>query len=195
MLKRIIWIFLLLAVLAFSYQAILERDHFGEQNRIKEERILKDKASDEAATSCSDPVYQQFDFWLGDWEVYTPDGKLAGTNQITKEYGDCVLRERYATPYGYRGESLNTYDTTRKQWHQTWVDNSGLLLLLNGELVNGSMVLQSESKDGAAIKHRITWTPNSDGSVRQLWESTDASGNWQVAFDGRYVRKALPEHE
>ncbi len=144
----------------------------------------------EAQVSCKDPAYGQFDFWLGEWEVRKPDGTLAGTNRIDKEYGGCVLHERYSTPKGYSGESLNTYDVTRKLWHQTWVDNSGLLLLLEGHFSDGRMVLEGagQAPNGAAIRHRITWTPNVDGTVRQLWETTGASGAWTVAFDGKYRR-------
>lgn len=140
----------------------------------------------EAQMPCSDPAYRQFDFWLGEWEVRKPDGTLAGTNRISKEYGGCVLHERYATAKGYSGESLNTYDVARKVWHQTWVDNSGLLLLLDGGLVDGRMVLEGQ---GQGVRHRITWTPKPDGTVRQFWETSDASGKWSVAFDGMYKRK------
>lgn len=148
-----------------------------------------------AQTACSDPAYRQFDFWLGEWEVLKADGSLAGTNRIEKEYGGCVLHERYATSRGYSGESLNTYDPSRKSWHQTWVDNTGLLLLLEGQLIDGHMVLEGENqgRSGTVVKHRITWTPNPDGSVRQLWESTDSGGKWTVAFDGLYKPKAGSE--
>ena len=135
---------------------------------------------------CSDPAYRQFDFWIGQWQVFKTDGTLAGSNRIEKEYGGCVLHERYSTPKGYQGQSLNTYDTTRKLWHQTWVDNTGLLLLLEGHLVDGRMVLEGAS---GTTRHRITWTPNADGSVRQFWESTDAGGQWTGAFDGLYRKK------
>ena len=76
-------------------------------------------------------------------------------------------------------------------WHQTWVDNEGVLLLLEGSFVNGHMQLtgQTMASDGKVTKHRITWTPNADGTVRQFWESTDANGQWVTAFDGRYSRK------
>ena len=141
---------------------------------------------------CTDPAYRQFDFWLGEWEVFKPDGTLAGTNRIEQEYAGCVLHERYATPGGYSGESLNMYDAARQVWHQTWVDNTGLLLQLDGRLVAGRMVLEGETpaRDGPGTRHRITWTPNPDGSVRQFWESTDANGEWTVAFDGLYKRKS-----
>jgi hypothetical protein len=144
-----------------------------------------------AAGPCEGSERRQFDFWLGEWNVRTPDGKLAGTNSITSEYGGCVLHERYATPRGYSGESLNAYDPARKVWHQTWVDSSGTLLLLEGGLSGKSMVLEGQTvgADGQVTRHRITWTPNADGGVRQHWESTDAKGQWTTAFDGSYTRK------
>jgi len=144
-----------------------------------------------AFAACSDAASRQFDFWIGEWNVHTPDGKLAGTNRITREYEGCVLHERYSTARGYSGESLNAYDAGRKVWHQTWVDNEGVLLLLEGAFVDGQMQLtgQTVARDGKVTKHRITWTPNADGTVRQFWESTDANGQWVTAFDGRYSRK------
>ena len=144
-----------------------------------------------AAGACDAAEHRQFDFWLGSWRVHTPDGKLAGENSIVSEYGGCVLHERYSTDRGYRGESLNTYDAARKVWHQTWVDSDGTLLLLEGSLRGTSMVLEGQTTgaDGQVTKHRITWTPNADGSVRQHWESTDEKGQWSTAFDGKYTRK------
>lgn len=92
---------------------------------------------------------------------------------------------------GYSGESFNVYDAPRKVWHQTWVDSRGLLLLLEGGIHDGKMVLEGQTTgtDQTIVKHRITWTPNPDGSVRQLWESTQPNGAWAVAFDGKYTRK------
>lgn len=144
-----------------------------------------------AAPACEAPAYRAFDFWLGDWQVRTPDGKLAGTNRITREYDGCVLHEHYATARGYSGESLNTYDAARKVWHQTWVDNTGTLLVLEGGLRDGEMVLegQTHASDGQVTRHRITWTPRPDGSVRQHWQSADAAGHWTTAFDGLYTRE------
>lgn len=142
------------------------------------------------AGPCDAPEYRQFDFWAGDWQVTRPDGSVAGTNRITLEYGGCVLHEHYATPKGYSGESLNTFDAGRKVWHQTWVDSTGTLLLLEGGLRGRDMVLEGSTTDGKGVvtRHRITWMPNEDGTVRQHWESTDASGAWTTAFDGLYRR-------
>jgi hypothetical protein len=143
------------------------------------------------AAPCEAPEHRQFDFWLGEWEVRKPDGSLAGTNRIEREYGGCVIHERYETGRGYSGESLNAWDAARGVWHQTWVDSGGTLLLLEGGLRDGSMVLEGEGigAGGEPVRHRITWTPNPDGTVRQHWESSGAGGGWVTVFDGLYRRR------
>jgi hypothetical protein len=151
--------------------------------------LLASAGATEAAP-CDAPEFRQFNFWLGEWQVMQPDGALAGTNSIRKEYGGCVLHERYQTAKGYSGESLNAYDVGRKRWHQTWVDNTGTLLLLEGGLRGSEMILEGSTTDakGVVTRHRITWTPNPDGTVRQHWQSTDATDTWVTAFDGLYSR-------
>jgi DNA-binding winged helix-turn-helix (wHTH) protein len=84
------------------------------------------------------------------------------------------------------------YDAARKVWHQTWVDNSGGILYLDGGLKNGSMVLggKRRARKGGWVTDRITYTPRPDGSVRQWWQvSRDGGASWKTVFDGIY-RKA-----
>ena len=148
------------------------------------------------ASPCGAPEYRQFDFWLGDWSV-TSDGQPAGTNSIYPIHGGCALQENWkgAGEGGITGTSFNIYDKTSGRWHQTWVDAGGTLLLLDGGLVGGVMVLSGErpARDGKGTAlHRISWTPNEDGTVRQLWEvSQDEGGNWSVLFDGLYSKAEL----
>ena len=95
-------------------------------------------------------------------------------------------------PWVTEGNSFNVYDRQTGQWHQTWVDNTGLLLQLDGELTDGAMVLSGKGKlpNGDAVTHRITWTPKADGTVRQHWESSkDQGATWFTAFDGLYTKK------
>jgi hypothetical protein len=139
---------------------------------------------------CSDASYRQFDFWLGEWTVTTPDGKLAGTNSITAVYGGCALREEWSGAGG-SGGSFNMFDRNTGRWHQSWVDNSGGLLLLDGELKDRKMQLRgtSRTEDRETID-RITWSPLAGGKVRQYWEqSTDGGKSWSVIFDGTYTKK------
>jgi hypothetical protein len=148
-----------------------------------------------AAGPCDAPEYRQFDFWVGDWTV-TSNGTAAGTNSIHPVHGGCALQENWqgTGEGGISGSSYNMYDKATGKWHQAWVDSSGGLLLIDGGLVDGSMVLSGKrpTRDGSGeATHRITWTPSDDGSVRQLWEaSKDGGSTWSVLFDGIYTRQA-----
>lgn len=150
--------------------------------------LIYDVSSAAMPEPCNTPQHHAFDFWLGDWIVKTPDGKLAGSNHITHEYG-CVVHEHYTTGHGYSGASLNIYDATRKVWHQTWVDSDGTLLVLEGGIRDGKMILQGQlaNLNAKPAKQRITWMPKGDGTVRQLWEAMNDKGKWTVVFDGIYT--------
>ena len=138
---------------------------------------------------CSAPEHRQFDFWVGDWDVFDPAGKKVGTNIIKLALNKCALHESW-TGTGMTGNSYNIYFAPEKRWHQTWVDSQGSLLELNGRFEDGKMVLSGEgpAATGGRTKHRITWSKLEGGRVRQLWESSgDAGATWTVAFDGTYV--------
>jgi hypothetical protein len=146
-------------------------------------------------TPCNSGKYRQFDFWIGDWDV-SSNGDPAGTNSIHSIHNGCALQENWqgSGEGGISGSSFNIYDKASDRWHQTWVDASGTLLELNGAFIEGQMVLSGErlSRDGSGmVLHRITWTPNEDGTVRQLWEvSKDGGGSWSILFDGLYAKSS-----
>jgi hypothetical protein len=141
--------------------------------------------------ACSTAMHRQFDFWIGNWRVLEKD-KLAGHNRITALDGGCVLLESWTGVSGFTGHSLNIYDASRAKWHQTWVDNSGSMLVLEGTFRDGKMVLEGEqagAEAGKKRRDRISWTPLPGGEVRQHWEtSSDNGATWTTAFDGRYTR-------
>jgi len=84
--------------------------------------------------------------------------------------------------------SLNIYDEARGAWHQTWVDETGTLLLLEGGMRAGWMEL--EGRDVSGNLQRIRWRPDPDRGVFQQWEqSSDGGKTWQTRFEGSYRRK------
>ena len=151
--------------------------------------------SSPAGCACCGEAFRQFDFWLGDWETFTPDEKLAGNNRIVLLQDSCVLQENWVSARNnYTGTSYNFYDPQTEKWYQTWIDNKGGNLRLSGGMEGNSMVLYSEElidQEGRHYTNRISWTPASDGSVRQLWEVSyrDSSSSWKTVFDGIYRRK------
>jgi hypothetical protein len=140
---------------------------------------------------CTAPVHRQFDFWVGAWDVIGADGKFAGTNRIELVDGGCALFENWSSGRGgYTGRSLNSVGGDGR-WRQTWVDSGGLRLELVGGLVDGKMVLEGEtpasSPGGPPTKNRITWSPETEGRVRQHWEtSADGGKTYSSAFNGMY---------
>jgi hypothetical protein len=142
--------------------------------------------------ACDAPAHHQFDFWLGEWDVRDATGKLVGRNRISRVEGGCALQEQWSGNGGVTGTSLNVFDLERKRWHQTWVDNTGGLLLLDGAYVDGRMVLtgQAAAAPGASVQQqRIAWQAFADGRVRQLWEASRDGTAWSVVFDGYYTRR------
>ena len=147
------------------------------------------------APPCMDEAHRQFDFWIGEWEVTNPAGKPAGQSRIESRLNRCVIHEQWTGAGGSNGESFNIHNAATGQWEQFWVDNGGNRLYLKGGIRDGAMVLQGvqdrpNAKTGMTQHERISWTPNADGSVRQLWEtSTDDGKTWAVAFDGLYRKR------
>jgi hypothetical protein len=147
-----------------------------------------------AEPPCSAAHNRQFDFWLGEWEVVDAAGKPAGRNRVVSVFDGCALQENWESAKGARGTSLTVYDAVTGHWHQTWVDDHGGLLELNGTFSDGRMELvgtrPSLVEKGTRLVHRITWTPLSTDKVRQKWEFSKNEGRtWTTLFDGTYVKK------
>ena len=148
----------------------------------------------DASCACCKEEFRQFDFWLGYWHTYTSGDTIAGTNHIVLLQDSCVIQENWSSARsGYTGTSYNFYNPQTGKWHQTWIDNQGSSLLLTGQLEDGKMVMYSgamKNQQGQDYINRISWTPNPDGSVRQLWEVSSDDGNkWTAVFDGVYKKE------
>ena len=144
-----------------------------------------------AAFGCPAAEHRQFDFWLGRWDV-TVAGQPAGTNQISLEEDGCVLHEQWTGSRGGTGQSFNWYDRSDGRWHQVWVDNQGNALLLSGVYQGGRLTLTGTAPGpgGGPQDQRLSFFNNTDGTVRQLWEtSSDGGSTWQTSFDGLYRKQ------
>jgi hypothetical protein len=143
---------------------------------------------------CDTPKHNEFNFWVGNWNVYDTQGKLIGTNNILKMQRNCVMQENWESKTSAnKGTSYNYVNLVDNTWNQLWVDNNGFSLELKGNLKNGSMVLKSElvKNQQGEYYNRVTWTPNKDGSITQLWEILSTEGKViQEAFRGIYKKKA-----
>jgi len=145
--------------------------------------------------NCTSADHRAFDFWVGEWNVTLPDGTKAGENSIQLAAGGCALHESWQSA-NITGNSYSMYDSANDQWRQLWVDSSGTSILFTGALRDGKMAMTAETpaEDGT-LYHRLEWTPNANGTVRQHWQASDDDGeNWSTLFDGLYSPKdAAPD--
>lgn len=155
-----------------------------------------------AQSPCSDSLHRQFDFWLGDWEVFAKNGNKAGDSHITLVLDSCIVLEEWTSAnlsrgIRYAGKSFNTYNRQRRQWQQTWVDNvGGATEYLKGERRGGVMVFETDpflfSKDTTAIR-RLSFYDLGPEKVRQHAEiSKDRGITWSTEYDLEYRRRKKP---
>jgi len=147
-----------------------------------------------APAPCDDENHHAFDFWIGEWDVYDPVGKLVGTNSIQSEEAGCLLIERWTNTGGGTGQSYNFYDPGTAKWRQLWVSVGSVIDYAGGLTESGSMMLEGEIRyQGTGMVAPFTgeWTLNEDGSVTQHFrqQATD-TGEWSDWFVGHYVKQA-----
>ncbi|MES2649087.1 MAG: hypothetical protein V4717_19575 [Bacteroidota bacterium] len=146
-----------------------------------------------------DPTYRQFDFWLGNWDVYNLKGKKAGDSKISLILDSCIILEEWSGMPGpggttYKGKSFNTYDASTRQWQQHWVDNVGSsthysLGKFEGDKITFSTTPVSYTKDSIVVMKLTFFNLGSD-KVRQLGEISNNNGNtWSPQYDLEYRRR------
>lgn len=153
---------------------------------------LTEKAERLAAPCLFGAEYKQFDFWIGEWDVYTPAGQKAGENIITSASSGCLVVENWTGTRGGTGKSMNFYDPERKQWRQIWVGSGGAISEFIGEFKDGAMRFVSDTRPGQEAKtlRRLTFFHVGPNEVRQFAErSTDGGKTYSTEYDFTYKRR------
>lgn len=138
-----------------------------------------------AMDPCTSTAHRAFDFWLGTWSM-TSGGQNVGTNTITLEPGGCAVYENYVSPTPLSpGRSVSFYRADTDRWYQTYIDaGNNMVLLGTTSFSDRSMVMTSTTQGQGTAWSRTSWSLNTDGSVRQLIETTFNSGQtYSVQFD------------
>jgi hypothetical protein len=140
---------------------------------------------------CAGEGFHQFDFWIGRWDVFDFGGSArVATATITSVEDGCGLKEQYRGAEGGGGESLTMYDAKTNLWRQAWVSNRGQIVIIEGGLHDGSIVLSGPEYGGAAGRWvRGSWTA-AGGTVRETAERSDDAGRtWRPWFDIVFRRR------
>lgn len=153
--------------------------------------LLLATAAGSAFAGCEAAAHREFDFWVGEWDVYGRDGRRVGTNTIESILDGCAMIERWTDAAGSEGSSLIFYDRVAKHWKMVWVTDTGGVKEKTGGWTEGRMRLRGDvpQADGSVVPDRTTWEPRDDGSVRQTIEvSNDGGARWRTVFDAIYRR-------
>jgi hypothetical protein len=140
---------------------------------------------------CSAPIYHQFDFWLGDWTVTNAKNKVIGVDSVTRRLGGCVIYERYVDAGDKSvGIGLSGVQIGNATWHQTFMDDEGTVVTLDGRWHNGIMELRGKNfPAGRPLLSDGIWIPK-NGVVEEVWKvSTDGGRTWKVRFDGFFHKR------
>lgn len=177
------------AMLGLSY-AIVGGTHAGEP--------AKSGAPPTRSEACDTPKHKQFDFWLGDWQVF--DGatnQLIAFDRVEKQFRGCVvqqdlvwLTDQFRRPdldYRISGRSVSVM--TGEGWVMLWMDTYGSSGLVEGGLqADGNMVFQTRDSGPDRPRIKGVWQRGTDGTVRNTgYRSSDGGRTWNKYFD--YVYK------
>ena len=149
-------------------------------------------------TPCSSPEAQQFDFWIGDWNITYSDTAHA-TNHVEKIMNDCTVQENFNDPHkNYMGKSWSVYNANYKHWQQTWVDNGGGYIALTGGMQGDSMILITAertvptniSSTGKMISRMVYYNITKDAFDWDWESSIDGGITWKSNWLLHYSRKS-----
>ena len=134
---------------------------------------------------------RMFDFWVGDWDVKTPHGQVAGQSSIQLLLEGCTLLENWTDGNGGGGKSLNSYNSEIGQWQQFYTDQYGRVTeYRSSEWIDGTLRFSATMlTPRKRLLHMMFRQINPD-LVRQWGEvSTDDGQTWSPSFDLYYHRK------
>jgi hypothetical protein len=150
-----------------------------------------------AASPCDTmPKAREFDFWIGEWDVFAPGGNRAGSSVIQKVSNGCALLENWTGGLG-TGKSLNFYNATAGYWQQTWIGSAGgPVEFRDGVLQDSTMrfIARTTGPQGEPVLSRLSFTRLGPNRVRQHAESSgDGGATWTTSYDFHYLRKGSGE--
>jgi len=147
---------------------------------------------------CPAPGTDDFDFWVGEWQLRRQTGELFATTVVSEELDGCVVMEDFINDNGNQARSMSTYDAATGIWHQIYQDNLIGNWRMAGGLDGVSMELESDQQifnfNTQTFQRRdamLTWTPAVGGTVTQTIVGTLA-GTPLTFFDALYEPVSNP---
>jgi hypothetical protein len=137
-------------------------------------------------------AYQQFDFWIGEWDVTDPAGRKLGVSSVRKAENGALVTERWTGMGNYTGTNFFYFDPGERHWCMHWISSTREVIRATGRLQDGALVFQGHhvGSDGRVSDFRGALTRLPGGKVQQKLELGASGANWRVYFEGVYVPSA-----
>lgn len=161
-------------------------DSLRDEPRFKELATAVEKAQKPCMYEAG---YRQFDFFMGDWDVFV-QGRKVGESHTKVLQNGCIIEENWVTPI-QTGQSFNFYNPVTKKWHQSYMDSNGGNYMMDGEYKDGALRYEGfiYSPQGQ-IPVRMTFYNIEPGKLRQTSETSgDGGKTWVQVWDGLYIRQ------
>lgn len=180
-----------------GYSNVAEVDTLTDYGIIRNEsqfKLVRERVYKNANPCMSDAHAREFDFWVGEWDVFvTGKTQYAGHSIVQIISGGCAILENWESR-GSNGKSINFIDPVTNQWKQSWAGNyaNGIQEFTQGEYKDSAMSFKFETTDakGNKIAGRFIFFNQGPNQVRQFNEtSVDDGKTWITSYDFTYRRK------
>ena len=190
-------VILLDSAVANGYLSFPELDTLGDFNGVRNNAAfmeVRNKLYNSIYPCYQDKRSREFDFWIGDWDVYvTGTSSYAGHSVIQQISGGCAILENWQSAIS-EGKSLNFIDDSTHKWKQVWVGSypNGKQDFVDGEYKDSVMRFTFTTPDaqGHVMQGKFSFFNQGPDQVRQLNETSPDNGKtWTASYDFTYKRR------
>jgi hypothetical protein len=151
------------------------------------------QAAESPVDPCATPQHHQFDFWVGDWQVFdAKTNQLVGFDQVEKHSHGCIVQQNltlltdlYRRPgvaFRLAGIGVNRFDG--ESWLEMWADNQWGAIVLKGMPEDGKAMVLKSITPSRNRDLRLVWEKRPDGSVRALqYVAPAGTEKWELYGD------------
>jgi hypothetical protein len=125
---------------------------------------------------CTDPVYHQLDFLLGDWIAYDSQGKKQAQHTIQRLDRTCVIQDGWRSSSS-TGNGYFYFEPADSTWNHIWMDKRGSTIVYSGQFDGNELLMISKPDEDKQLNHwyilSISYLPNHQLSVRKSLREED----------------------
>jgi tetratricopeptide (TPR) repeat protein len=187
----------LLKACATGYNILPDLDTLEDFKNVRQAANYSDikKKVYESVYPCAAELHSHdFDFWIGEWEVYQTGTKFhVGHSVVQSIAGECAILENWTSTQAQTGKSINYYNPSTSKWEQDWIGSGGgPQRYLNGEYKDNIMHFTYETTNakGQKVTGNFKFYNIDKNTVRQYQDVNNDDGKTiTVSYDFTYVRK------